>query len=185
MKAADVASRRPRIAVVGLGHEWRGDDAAGIAVARALQAALDDEEGLLVIAAGAAPENYTGPLRRFGPDQVLFVDAAQMDETPGAIRWLSWSELDGSGPWTHALSPPALGRFLIDELGCAISLIGIQPAGSEIGASLSPEVANAVETVVLRLLRILAQDWVLGSARGELAGPALPQTMAGLRGKRD
>lgn len=167
MKPADVASRRPRIAVVGLGHELRGDDAAGIAVARALQAALGDDDCLLVIAAGPAPENYLGPLRRFNPDQVLFVDAAQMDEVPGAIRCLSWRALDGSGPWTHALSPQALSRFLIGELGCAMSLIGIQPAGNEIAASLSPEVADAVDTVVLRLLRLLAQDWVLGSTRGE------------------
>jgi hydrogenase maturation protease len=169
MKPADVASRRPRIAVVGLGHELRGDDAAGIAVARALQAALGDDDGLLVIVAGPAPENYLGPLRRFNPDQVLFVDAAQMDEVPGAIRWLSWRELEGLGPWTHGLSPQALDRFLIGELGCAMSLIGIQPAGNEIAASLSPEVADAVDTVVLCLLRLLAQDWVLGSTRGGLA----------------
>ncbi|MFN2290975.1 MAG: hydrogenase maturation protease, partial [Anaerolineae bacterium] len=103
-----------------MGHELRGDDAAGIAVARALQAALSDDDGLLVIAAGPAPENFIGPLRRFNPDQVLFVDATQMDEVPGAIRWLSWQELQGSGPWTHALSPQALNHFLVGELGCAM-----------------------------------------------------------------
>jgi hydrogenase 3 maturation protease len=167
MTPADVASQRPRIAVVGLGHELRGDDAAGIAVARALQAALGDDDCLLVIAAGPAPENHIGLLRRFNPDQVLFVDAAQMDEGPGAIRCLSWRELDGSGPWTHGLSPQALHRFLTGELGCAVSLIGIQPAGNEIAASLSPEVADAVDSVVLRLLRLLAQDWVLNSTRVE------------------
>jgi hydrogenase 3 maturation protease len=169
MKPADIASRRPRIAVVGVGHELRGDDAAGIAVARSLQAALGDDDGLLVIVAGPAPENCMGPLRRFNPDQVLFVDAAQMDEVPGAIRWLSWRELDGLGPWTHGLSPQALGRFLSSELGCSMSLVGIQPAGNEIAAPLSSEVADAVDTVVLCLLRLLAQDWVPASARGKLA----------------
>jgi hydrogenase 3 maturation protease len=173
MSAVDVAFPRQRIAVVGLGHELRGDDAAGIAVARALQGALGHDDRSLVIAAGAAPENYTGVLRRFDPEQILFVDAAQMDEEPGAIRWLSWRELDGWGPWTHALSPQALGRFLTGELGCVMSLIGIQPAGNELGAALSPEVANAVDTVVLCLLRILAQDWVLGPTRGELASQAV------------
>ena len=39
--------------------------------------------------AGPAPENFTGPLRRFRPDLVLLVDAAQMDAEPGTIGWLT------------------------------------------------------------------------------------------------
>jgi hypothetical protein len=46
----------------------------------------------------------------------------------------------------------------------------LQPAGNEIAAPLSPEVADAVDTVVLCLLRLLARDWVRGSTRGELIG---------------
>jgi hydrogenase 3 maturation protease len=138
----------PRVAVVGIGHELRGDDGAGLAVARALQTALADEERVLVIDAGSAPENQTGPLRRFRPDVVLFVDAAQMDEQPGVIRWLPWKETDGISASTHTLSPSILGRFLISQVGCEVALLGIQPANDAINDRLSPEVAEAVDTVV-------------------------------------
>ncbi|MEJ2210533.1 MAG: hydrogenase maturation protease [Anaerolineae bacterium] len=161
MKPADVTAPRPRIAVVGLGQELRGDDAAGVAVAQALQAALGEDERVLVIAAGPAPENCLGPLCRFKPDRVLFVDAAQMDDTPGAIRWLPWHEVRGVGVGTHGLSPQVLARFLSGELGCEMALVGIQPVSDEIAAPLSPEVADAVDTIVLCLLRLVAQDWVL------------------------
>jgi hydrogenase 3 maturation protease len=166
----------PRVAIVGMGHELRGDDAAGIAVARALKSALDGDERLLVIDAGPAPENCTGPLRRFSPDYVLFVDAAQMDEPPGAIRCLSWHDMNGLGASTHTLSPRVLARFLASQLGCAITLIGIQPASNAIAAPLSPEVADAVDTVVLCLLRLLAHDWVLDSTRGTALGPPVVET---------
>ncbi len=138
----------PRIAVVGMGHELRGDDAAGLAVARALQRALEGDEHWLVIDAGPAPENQTGPLRRFKPDVVLLVDAAQMDEAPGAVCWLSWNETGGISASTHSLSPRVLAGFLIGELGCEVALLGIQPASNAIDARLSPEVAEAVATIV-------------------------------------
>src|SRR5512139_3912125 len=79
-----------RIAIVGVGNFERSDDAAGILVARGLlygrHGALP--EHILVIDAGHAPENSTGELRRFGPQGVLFVDAAEMGEVPGTIRWI-------------------------------------------------------------------------------------------------
>jgi hydrogenase 3 maturation protease len=138
----------PRIAVLGIGHELRGDDAAGLAVARALQRALAGDGHWLVIDAGPTPENQTGPLRRFKPDVVLLVDAAQMDEAPGVIRWLPWNETGGISASTHTLSPQVLARFLIGELGCEVALLGIQPAHNAIDARLSPEVAEAVATIV-------------------------------------
>lgn len=161
MRPADAADPLPRLAVIGIGHELRGDDAAGLAVARALRSALANDERLLVIDAGPAPENHTGPLRRFAPDVVLLVDAAQMGEPPGAIRCVSWQDLDGFGGSTHTLSPHILATFLIDELGCQVSLIGIQPAQDRVAAELSPEVADAVDTLVLWLLRVLTRDWAL------------------------
>jgi hydrogenase 3 maturation protease len=138
----------PRIAMVGMGHELRGDDAAGLAVARALRTALEGNEHWLVIDAGAAPENQTGPLRRFKPDVVLLVDAAQMDEAPGTVCWLSWNETGGISASTHSLSPRVLARFLMGELGCEVDLLGIQPANNAIDTRLSPEVAEAVAAIV-------------------------------------
>jgi hydrogenase 3 maturation protease len=178
MKPAKGQALPLRVAVVGLGHELRGDDAAGIAVARLLQASLAGAGSLtsagrvatagpvMIVDAGPAPENYTGPLCRFQPHVVLFVDAAQIDEPPGTIRYVPWAELvessySGLGASTHALSPLVLSTFLIAELGCQVALIGIQPAGDAVAAPLSPRVAEAVDSLVLSLLRVLAGDWEL------------------------
>ena len=72
-------NRPPRLAVVGIGHELRGDDAAGVRVARALQSRFPTSDALVAIDAGSAPENHTGALRRFKPDLVLLIDAAQIE----------------------------------------------------------------------------------------------------------
>jgi hydrogenase 3 maturation protease len=144
-KAPDSVARG---AVVGVGHELCGDDAAGLAVARALQTALADDERLLVIEAGSVPENQTGLLRRFKPDLVLLIDAAQMGETPGVIRWLPWDETDGISASTHTLPFHILARYLVSELDCEVALLCIQPARNTVGAPLSPEVVEAVDTIV-------------------------------------
>ena len=135
-----------RTAVVGIGHELRGDDAAGVMVARALQPLAHSQ--LLVVDAGSAPENYTGTIRRFAPELVLLVDAAQLGETPGAIRWLAWQETTGLSASTHTMPPYMLARYLTAELAVHIALIGIQPAATALGAGLSPVVEQAVNVVL-------------------------------------
>ena len=79
-----------RTAMLGIGHELRGDDAAGLEVARRLQALVVGQPDSLILETGPVPENFTGPLRRFAPDLVLLVDAALMGEPAGAVRWLDW-----------------------------------------------------------------------------------------------
>ena len=103
---------------------------------------------MTVIDAGPAPENFTGPLRRLEPDLALLVDAAQMDEAPGAVRWLAWPEVDGFDASTHTLPPRLVAQYLSDELGCQVALIGIQPADTSIDAPLSADVQTAVDEVV-------------------------------------
>ena len=143
--------RPPRIAVVGIGHTLRGDDAAGVLVARALGRLGLTAEHLLVIDAGLAPENVTGPLRRFAPDLVLLVDAAQMDAPPGTVQWVDWRTASGVSASTHTLPCTILGRYLVAQLGCETALLGIQPAHTDIGAQLSGVVRRSVRTLVQKL----------------------------------
>lgn len=141
--------RPARIAILGIGHELRGDDTAGALVARALMHRVADlGEHILVIDAGHAPENFGGPLRRFLPDLVLLIDAAQMGEVPGAIRWLAWDETAGLSASTHTLPLYVLAQYLIAELGCEVALIGIQPLDTSLGERLTPQVQRAIDTIV-------------------------------------
>ncbi len=150
--------RPPRVAVVGFGHELRGDDAAGIAVARALGPQLTELSNVRVVDAGTAPENQTGPLRRFAPDLVILVDAALMGEPPGAIRWLDWRETGGLSASTHSLPPFMLSRFLAEDIGCEVALLGLQPAHNSFDAPLSAVMQGAVEEVVTALAYLLTNS---------------------------
>lgn len=160
------------MAVVGIGQELRGDDAAGVLVARRLAALTRQLPGterqkshgavafpapcdFLIVEAAHAPENCTGALRRFAPDLVLLVDAAEMGEAPGTIRWLAWQETSGLGASTHTLPPYLLARFLVASLGCEVALLGIQPAQNEFDAPLSAPVAAAVEEAAATLRELL------------------------------
>ena len=171
----------PRVAVVGIGQELRGDDAAGSAVASALRARVDGQRPVLVIDAGPAPENFVGPLRRFRPDLVLLIDSAQMDESPGAIRWLApaccwrglaWEDIGGLGASTHTLPLHVLAEYLTEELGCRVALIGIQPAGTSLGAPLSPPVQAAVDELAQALADLVSRE------RGEpMSGGGAPDRL--------
>lgn len=138
--------KRPiRVAILGIGHELRGDDAAGLVVARRLQPFA--HPNLLVIEAGHAPENHTGLLRRFNPDLVILIDSAQLNEPPGAICWLPWQDTTGLSASSHTMPPYMLANYLTAELNCEIALIGIQPANTGLGSSLSQQIEEAVKEI--------------------------------------
>jgi hydrogenase 3 maturation protease len=145
---------KPKIAILGIGNELNGDDAAGVLVVRRLKEQLAGQDGagdsgqVLLIEAGLAPESFTGPIRRFGPDIVLMVDAASMDEATGSIGVLDWRDSTGFGPSTHLQPPSTLAEYLMHELGCAVALVGIQPAVLDFDAPVSDPVERGVEELV-------------------------------------
>jgi hydrogenase 3 maturation protease len=145
-------SPRPaRVAILGVGNDLNGDDGAGVFVVRALAARLPAGPGVLLIDAGNAPESCTGPLRRFAPDLILEIDAADTGGVPGTVTWLDWRDADGLSASTHTLPPSVLAEYLSAELGCRLVLIGVQPATLEMSARLSPAVSAAVNELAEHL----------------------------------
>ncbi len=152
------------MAVVGVGQALNGDDAAGVKVARGLlrrQRAGSSNTprpvplSLLTIEAGPAPENVTGAIRRFTPDLIVLVDAADMGQPPGTVRWLDWQDTTGLSGVTHALPPYMVAGYLATELACEVGLIGIQLQDNALGAPLSPPVRRAVRRVTEGLAALL------------------------------
>ena len=139
-----------RLAIVGIGNTLRSDDAAGVLVVRALTEfrLFRDRESVLVVDAGHAPENGTSTLRRFEPDIVLLIDAVEMGEQPGAIRWVEMDEIEGMSASTHSMPLSMLASYLNWELKCEVTLLGIQLKSNEVGETLSAEAARAVEEIV-------------------------------------
>lgn len=156
-----------RIAIVGIGNELNGDDAVGVLAARSLSRCLNEQgiavdmkavsglqgqpvadsggPALLVIDSGPAPEGFTGPLRRFQPDLVIMIDAAELGEPPGTIRWFDWEAAQGMSGSTHTLPPSMFARYLMTETGCQVLLIGVQPKHLNFDEGISPEARAAVD----------------------------------------
>jgi hydrogenase 3 maturation protease len=102
----------PRVAVLGIGNQLHGDDVAGILIARALKQNAIYGDRLLVINAHIAPENVFGELRRFDPDLVLIIDAAQMGVEPGSVRCIDPQRTAGFSFSTHTLPPKWAAKLL-------------------------------------------------------------------------
>jgi hydrogenase 3 maturation protease len=78
-----------RVALLGVGSELCGDDAAGIMVARRLKSSCRKKSGIAVFFGFSAPENLTGPIKKFAPERLIIVDAASFKSKPGAIKIIS------------------------------------------------------------------------------------------------
>ena len=144
------SGNRSRIAIVGIGNEFNGDDAAGVILARTLLPRIPPtaKQSVLILDAGPAPENITVDLRDFRPDLVILVDAAQMDAAPGTIAWLPWDSVSGMSAASHMLPLSMLARYLEMDFGCRVALLGIQPAANEWDTPLSPPVEEAIRALV-------------------------------------
>jgi hydrogenase 3 maturation protease len=141
-----------RLAVLGIGNELNGDDAAGVLVARKLKAALAPADDLYIVEAGPSAESFTGPLRRFAPTLVVLVDAAELGLPPGSVRCYDWPDAEGLSASTHTLPPSMLAKFLVRELDCGVALVGIQPKSLDLDAPVSAEVLAAVERVAAEMV---------------------------------
>lgn len=143
-------SKPERIAIVGIGNEFRNDDAAGMLIARALRTRETnaDSSHILVIQGGHAPENVTGDLRQFSPNLILLVDAADMGAEAGTISLIQMEQIEGVTASTHSLPLSMLARYLTLELNCEVALLGIQPKSIELGKKISKEVHQAATEIV-------------------------------------
>ncbi len=149
MKVLPARSRTPgkKTAIVGIGHPLRGDDAIGPSIIDWLISS-HASANFTLIDAGAVPENCTGTLRQLAPSLVLFIDAAQMDLPPGSIELFHYTQLGSVPVATHSIPFAMLCQYLVDEIGCDIWVLGIQPAQNDLLTGTSPEVNRAAGEII-------------------------------------
>jgi len=147
-----------KVALVGVGNELNGDDGAGNRVAVKLSALSNFPTLFLSINAGNLPENASSVLRRFQPDLVILVDAADFDGEPGEIRWLEAEQIGGMSASTHTLPLSILGRYIETELDCKVEYLGIQPEQLKFDSELSPSVIQAVDEIVRTFTDRMSRD---------------------------
>jgi hydrogenase 3 maturation protease len=131
--------------VVTVGNGMMGDDAAGPLLAEKLKQA--PVEGWETLNGGSAPENSLFLIRELAPEQVLIVDAADMDLEPGEIRLIGDERIED--PFfitTHSLPLSYLMQAL-REFVPKVDLLGIQPELVAFGYPMSDRVKQAVDRV--------------------------------------
>jgi hydrogenase 3 maturation protease len=153
---ANLSQKSKRLAVVGIGHELRGDDALGVLIIRQLQQHCTKSEYVLLVEGGSAPENITGSLRRFQPDTVLMIDAVDMNQLPGSIEIVDWRNSREAAASTHTLSLRLFADYLCSELNCAVLLLGVQPLSAEFDKPLTQPIQISVKVVANYLQSALA-----------------------------
>ena len=158
----------PPIKVIGVGNAWRGDDAAGLLVARRLEAdrlpRVQISQCLgTVTAIQEAWQDAAG---------VIVVDAVVSGGPPGTIHRfdgqgddmrLQLSRSSSSHGWGVA-EALALGR-LFQELPPVLIIYGIEGKNFDHGTNLSPEVAAAIPAAADRIRREI-QAWLAPEAVG-------------------
>ncbi|HET9596662.1 MAG TPA: hydrogenase maturation protease [Anaeromyxobacteraceae bacterium] len=148
-----------RVAVVGAGSDLRGDDVAGVLVARRLAAwaAREGVRELAAFAAGAAPENFTGEIARHRPDLVVVVDAAHLGLEPGAVAVVDASKVAGVAFSTHMLPLPIFLDYLARTTGCRTLVLGIEIVQKDVLGPVSPPVERAVRRLAAAFRRRFAR----------------------------
>ncbi len=137
MRAADGVS------VIGLGNEWRSDDAVGLEVARRLGGRTLDGEPIGLVEA------------LDGEDELVLVDAVSSDAPPGTVHTFDASSAPLPGALFGASSTHALGLSEAVELARSLGRLprrvvvyGVEGKSFAFGRGLSEEVAAAAERLV-------------------------------------
>ncbi len=140
-----------RTLVVGVGNTLRGDDAAGVEVAKLLAA----RDACEVIIAEDVPENYLGPMEEFGARTVIFCDAVELQAEPGTTAIIDMADVQGPSVSTHNASLRLVGKCLMESGVERILIAAIQPQRTDWGAEMSEAVQSAVALLADELFAIL------------------------------
>ncbi len=143
-------AQAPKIVVLGLGNTILSDDGAGVRALEAMRRDSRTPPGVDLIDGGTKGLE----LACFASDaaQLLLLDAVDVGEAPGTVVRISGSELLGlpAGRTVHELGLADLlaTLHLVAMQPIEIVLLGVQPATTGLGTTLSPAVEAAIELLV-------------------------------------
>jgi hydrogenase 3 maturation protease len=145
-----------KVVIVGIGNILRGDDGLGSVFVERLK----DKVGVTCINAGNALENHLGLIMRERPDTVLLVDAVHLNLNPGEARIVDPSRIEHAGLSTHDVSAGLFLDFLVEETGCTVFLLGVQPEQIGLGSGISDTIEKTLGVLEKEIIDALrGQEW--------------------------
>ena len=128
--------------ILSIGNILKGDDGAGPLVCEQLTAAKISA-GL--IDAGTVPENYIQRIIKKAPRTLLVIDAIDFGAEAGTIKVFEPQQLNSHVISTHTLSPRLFVDIIRRSIQIDVYFVGIQPAQTQLGQSVSAAVSRAIE----------------------------------------
>ncbi len=123
--------------IMGIGNPFRGDDAAGLLVARRLRTRVK------TVLCETDPLDYIEEICQNKPERLIIIDAINAGEKPGKIIHVDINSVDNLSLSTHHF-PISLFLKFIKKCVKKIEIWGIQVKNVEFGADMSEEVKLAV-----------------------------------------
>jgi hydrogenase 3 maturation protease len=138
-----------RIAVLGIGSDIRGDDAAGVIAAQRIKKS-DPQKNISpqieVFIGATAPENLTGEIKKFNPSHLVIIDSADTNSAAGNISVIKPEDVAGTSFCTHCLPLNVMIDYILQSCpDLKVIIIGIQPKTIDMNIALSREVEQAIE----------------------------------------
>jgi len=143
--------RGSKTVVVGIGNTLKGDDGAGPLVCEQLRHA---GVGAELIDAGTVPENYIQPIIKKAPQNLIVIDAIDFGTSPGTVSIFKPEQLRSLVFSTHILSPHLFVDMVRSAIEVDVYFVGIQPAQTKLGQSVSVAVKEAIQWLVRSLAEI-------------------------------
>lgn len=139
-----------RLAILGVGSFLRSDDAAGVLVTERLSKRFKGSgiKSAAFFTGESAPESMSGEIKRFKPDSLLVIDAADTGDEPGSVSLIEPGAITGVSFSTHMLPIKIMLDYLEKETSCSITVIGIQPGRLAFAGKMTAKAAEAVDLVV-------------------------------------
>lgn len=159
----DGLAHAKRIAVVTIGSELRGDDAAGMLVGLDLEKKIKrsgKKSNIRIFAGSTAPENLTGEIIRYKPDEIIIIDTVEMKMKPGSVILLQPQDMGKGATFsTHTMPAKVLIDYLMNSIkGSRVTFIGIQPKTLGFGKEPSAAVRKAAMEISTALGSIGHRD---------------------------
>lgn len=139
-----------RVAIVGIGNRWRGDDGVGLVVAERLRGRVSsgvelyEQDGDATALTDAAES----------ADALLIIDSTSTGADPGTVTRFDVSERElHERPFRSSTHVIGLGESLelaraLGRLPLRVVVIGIEGGDFSVGEGLSPAVEKAISGVV-------------------------------------
>src|SRR4030042_1417980 len=137
--------------IVGIGNTLKGDDGVGPLICQQLRHAKVCAE---LIDAGTVPENYIQQSIKKTPQNLLIIDAIDFQAPPGTIEIFKPEQLNSTVVSTHTLSPRLFAEMVSRNIRVDVYFVGIQPAHTRLGDSMSPQVCQAAQQLVQTLIDV-------------------------------